>query len=565
MDPLQPGDPDRVGQYRLLGRLGGGGMGQVYFGHSPGGRPVAVKVVRPEYGADPEFRRRFASEVEAARRVGGFYTAHVVDADPGADLPWLVTAYVPGPSLQAAVTAHGPLPVRAVAVLGAGLAEGLTAIHACGLVHRDLKPGNVILAGDGPRVIDFGIARALEAGSGTATGVVAGTPAYMSPEQARGDHGIGAASDVFSLGSVLVFAATGTGPFGRGNATTLLYRIAREEPDVTGVPGGIQEVVTACLAKDPRARPTVAEVLNRFAGPAGNAGPWLPPAVAAMTSPAEVDIRRDSATRPAADGQGQTATLPADRRRRRRHRPFGWAAAVAGTAAGTVVLALGAALGATALRDHKTAGPAQSAASAGPPATTHIGGTPTTQASAAPVSSMIGRIHDRRAGISYARLDAPWTAAGPAWRRPRMFTGGQVSLVQARFNGATFNATSLSGVPRPVEGRGYHGTPDLPTVAARVKTRILGELFTVQHTQRTLASGRYSVAGRPRAWLERIRLEFPQARANGWQVTADTIAILLVDKDGPAGGRLAVLLVSLPDTFAAQGDLDQVLSSVQVP
>ncbi|WP_232835998.1 serine/threonine-protein kinase [Actinocorallia populi] len=190
MEGLRPEDPRRVGVYQLVGRLGGGGMGQVFLGRSPGGRPVAVKVVRPEYGRNSEFRRRFAVEVEAARRVGGFHTAPVVDADPQALTPWLVTAYVPGPSLREAVEAHGPLPEPSVQVLGAGLAEGLAAIHACDLVHRDLKPGNVLLAEDGPRVIDFGIARALEATSETATGLTPGTPAFMAPEQARGDRTI---------------------------------------------------------------------------------------------------------------------------------------------------------------------------------------------------------------------------------------------------------------------------------------------------------------------------------------------------------------------------------------
>jgi Protein kinase domain len=299
MDPLQPGDPDRVGGYRLVGRLGGGGMGQVFLGRSAGGRPVAVKVVRSEYAADAGFRRRFALEVEAARRVGGFFTAQVVDADPDGERPWLVTAYVPGPSLLAAVEEHGPLPAAAVRVLGAGLAEGLAAVHRCGLVHRDLKPANVILAADGPRVIDFGIVRALEAATATATGVMAGTPAYMSPEQARGDRAIGPASDVFALGSVLVFAATGQAPFGAGHPTAVLYRIAREEPEISRVLGELRELVTACLAKDPAGRPSVDEVLRRCSragaapGPGADAtrewqpGEWLPPRIGAMVDAAE--------------------------------------------------------------------------------------------------------------------------------------------------------------------------------------------------------------------------------------------------------------------------------------
>src|SRR5580692_2575725 len=203
MDSLKPGDPASVGGYRLLGRLGTGGMGQVFLGVSPSGRRVAVKLIHPVHAGAAQFRQRFAREIDAARRVGGFHTASVVDADPQADPPWMVTAYIDGPSLQEDVDRAGPLPTEGVRALGAGLAEGLAAIHASGLVHRDLKPGNVILAADGPRIIDFGIARAADATTGiTTTGVVVGTVAYMSPEQIRGEVA-GPASDVFSLGSVL--------------------------------------------------------------------------------------------------------------------------------------------------------------------------------------------------------------------------------------------------------------------------------------------------------------------------------------------------------------------------
>ncbi|WP_078869567.1 MULTISPECIES: serine/threonine-protein kinase [unclassified Streptomyces] len=281
MEELRAGDPDRIGAYRLVGRLGAGGMGQVFLGRSAGGRPVAVKVVRPEYGADAGFRRSFAREVEAARRVGGFFTAQVVDADPDAERPWLVSAFVPGPSLHTVVGAHGGLPTRALRVLAAGLAEGLDAIHRCGLVHRDLKPGNVVLAADGPRVIDFGIARALEATSHTVSGVVPGTPAYMSPEQARGDREVGPASDVFALGSVLTFAATGRGPFGDGHPAAMMYRIVQEEPDLTPVDHELRGLVAACLAKDPDARPTPGDLLGSLSH-ADAADAWLPPAITRM-------------------------------------------------------------------------------------------------------------------------------------------------------------------------------------------------------------------------------------------------------------------------------------------
>ncbi|WP_344984079.1 serine/threonine-protein kinase, partial [Thermobifida alba] len=197
---------------RLVGRLGAGGMGQVFLARSPGGRPVVVKVILPEYASDTEYRARFAREVEAARRVGGFHTAQVVAADPDADPPWMATAYVPGPSLSQAVHQRGPLDEQVLRTLAAGLAEGLAAIHGCGLVHRDFKPGNIILAADGPRIIDFGIARPTDASTMTQTGAVIGTLSYMSPEQIGGSP-VGPASDIFSFGTVLAFAATGRSPF----------------------------------------------------------------------------------------------------------------------------------------------------------------------------------------------------------------------------------------------------------------------------------------------------------------------------------------------------------------
>ncbi|WP_329522446.1 protein kinase domain-containing protein [Spirillospora sp. NBC_01491] len=251
-----------VGPYRLEGRLGGGGMGLVFLGRSQGGRPVAVKVVRPELAEDTGFRRRFTKEVEAARRVGGFYTAQVVDADTTAHSPWLATAFIPGLSLEQAVREHGPLADDALSALGAGLAEGLAAIHHEGLVHRDLKPGNIILAADGPRVIDFGIARALDDAHTSTT--MLGTPGYMSPEQADGRE-VGPPSDVFALGAVLTFAATEHGPFGTGPAGTIVYRIVHETPDLTRLPSHLTGLVGDCLAKDPRLRPGLTEILDHFA------------------------------------------------------------------------------------------------------------------------------------------------------------------------------------------------------------------------------------------------------------------------------------------------------------
>jgi ABC-type branched-subunit amino acid transport system substrate-binding protein len=278
---LQAGDPERVGRYRVLARLGSGAMGQVYLAWSPGGRPVAVKVVRAELAEDPQFRRRFAHEVGAARRVNGFFTAGVVDADPDGTPPWLATAYVAGLPLSDAVTAHGPWPEASVRALGAALAEALEAIHAAGVVHRDLKPSNVLLASDGPRVIDFGISLALADTSLTRTGVIVGTPGFMAPEQLRG-AGAGPAGDVFALGALLVYAAVGTGPFGSGLAHEVNFRAAYEPAELRGVPDGLRELFGRCLDKDPERRPGVAEVMERLeerpSGP--TALDWLPEAVA---------------------------------------------------------------------------------------------------------------------------------------------------------------------------------------------------------------------------------------------------------------------------------------------
>ena len=259
--PLEPDDPRVAGEFRLRARLGAGGMGQVYLGYSPAGRAVAVKICHPELAADPAFVARFAREVAAARAVNGLYTAQVIAAGPGDNPPWLATSYVPGPSLQHAVTRHGPLPEPAVWRLAAGLAEALLAVHARGLVHRDLKPSNVLLAADGPRVIDFGIARALDGTQLTTAGFALGTPGYMAPEQASGQLAT-PASDVFALGSVLCFAAAGVAPFGDGAPSAVLYRVVRDQPALEAVPGALRGLVADCLAKDPAGRPALVQVLR---------------------------------------------------------------------------------------------------------------------------------------------------------------------------------------------------------------------------------------------------------------------------------------------------------------
>jgi serine/threonine protein kinase len=274
VDALQPDDPHWVGRYRLLKRLGTGGMGRVYLGQSPGGRLVAVKLIRPELADDPGFRRRFAQEVNAARRVSGIFTAPVVDADPDGRQPWLVTAYVAGPSLADAVEAQGPMPVESVLTLAAGLAEGLGAVHAAGVVHRDLKPSNVLLAPDGPRIIDFGISRATDSAWLTnAGGVVVGSPGFMSPEQAEGRY-VGPPTDIFSLGGVLAYAATGQAPFGDGSASALLYRVVYGIAATGHVPAPLRRLVERCLAKEPADRPSTEELLAEL-GYAEPSEDWL--------------------------------------------------------------------------------------------------------------------------------------------------------------------------------------------------------------------------------------------------------------------------------------------------
>jgi hypothetical protein len=284
---LQTQDPQRVGSYAVLGRLGSGAMGTVFLARSPGGRLVAVKVVRPELADNPEFRDRFHQEVATVRAVGGFWTAAVVDADPAAARPWLATEYVPGPTLHDAVTAHGPLPEDAVRRLVAGLAEALGAIHGAGLIHRDLKPSNVLLADDGPRVIDFGIAKALETAGLTATGMLVGTPGFLSPEQIEGREVV-PASDVFALGAIVVYAATGEGPFGAGDPAALMYRAVHARPRLDIVPAGLRALVARCLDPDPARRPTPGELLAEVGTPGPS--PWLPERVRTMIAERRTEL-----------------------------------------------------------------------------------------------------------------------------------------------------------------------------------------------------------------------------------------------------------------------------------
>ncbi|MEV0323639.1 serine/threonine protein kinase [Streptomyces sp. NPDC050658] len=316
MDELAPDDAREIAGYRLRARLGEGGMGMVYLSHTRGGQPVALKVVRREYAQDPEFRQRFTQEVTAARRVQGPYTAPVLDSFTDGPEPWLAVSYVPGPSLSSAVYEHGVLPVPTVLQLMAGIAEALQTIHAAGVIHRDLKPSNVLLAADGPRVIDFGIARAADTTALTGTDVRLGTPAFMAPEQAMGGD-VTPALDVFALGLVAHFAATRQHPFGDGASHALLYRIVSTEPDLSACPEQLRGLVAACLAKEPGARPTPAQIIDACASLAGTSGLarqegwWLPPAVAQQITRQEQTMRLYASGAPGSPAAPPLPTQPA--------------------------------------------------------------------------------------------------------------------------------------------------------------------------------------------------------------------------------------------------------------
>ncbi|MFI0356192.1 serine/threonine-protein kinase [Actinomadura sp. 9N407] len=263
---LEADDPRELGGYQIIARLGAGGMGRVYLATTQSGRRLAIKVIRPEFADDPEFRRRFVHEVAVAQRVLGPRIAPLIDADPNGPRPWLATAYVPGPPLSRVVAEHGALPLPAVRAVMAGVAEALQVIHAAAVVHRDLKPSNVLMTADGPCVIDFGIARAADATPLTRTGVRIGSPHFMSPEQAL-DRPPTPAIDVFALGSLAFFAATGRPAFGEGPDAAVLFRISREEPDLTGCPAELRTLVSRCLAKDPRSRPELHAIVAELRAP----------------------------------------------------------------------------------------------------------------------------------------------------------------------------------------------------------------------------------------------------------------------------------------------------------
>ncbi|MER7761821.1 PQQ-binding-like beta-propeller repeat protein [Streptomyces sp. NPDC097619] len=324
VEQLTQHDPRRIGPFEVLGRLGAGGMGLVYLARSASGRRVAIKTVRTELAEDQLFRVRFTREVEAARAVSGFYTAAVVDADPRAAVPWLATAYVPAPSLEEIVNECGPMPAQAVRWLAAGIAEALQSIHGAGLVHRDLKPSNVLVVEDGPRVIDFGIASGVSNTRLTMTNVAVGTPAYMSPEQAKDSRSVKGASDVFSLGSTLVFAATGHPPYHGANPVETVFMLLREGPNLEGLPEELRPLIESCMQMDATQRPTPADLQAQLAphlfaagDDSGTASAWLPGRAVAMIEQRRAGGSRTTTTNnPAGRGPGPGAGAATHRRAR---------------------------------------------------------------------------------------------------------------------------------------------------------------------------------------------------------------------------------------------------------
>ena len=316
MRPLTTGDPRELGPYRLSALLGAGGMGRVYLGTAPDGTAAAVKAVRAEYAYDPGFRERFARELDLARQVRGDFTPRVLDADPAGTPPWMATEYVAGPTLHDLVRQAGPLPEDAARFLARGIAAALARVHGQGIVHHDLKPGNVMASPAGPQVIDFGVARALEQDRGDEEPTAAGTPGYMAPEQVEG-AATTAATDVFALGGVLVYALTGTGPFSDGHPAAVLYRITHQEPALDGVPEGLRGLIADCLSREPGARPTAARILQQLGGavhPAEHARAWLPERAAALVDAAAEETRQDTA-RPGAPARRPAGEAPRGRRR----------------------------------------------------------------------------------------------------------------------------------------------------------------------------------------------------------------------------------------------------------
>ncbi|WP_371654024.1 MULTISPECIES: protein kinase domain-containing protein [unclassified Streptomyces] len=404
--------PEYAGQYLLESTLGTGGMGVVHLAASASGLRLAVKVVHAQHAKDPEFRARFRQEVSAARRVSGAFTASVVDADPTAERPWMATLYIPGPTLAEEVKRNGPLAPSQIRRLGAGLAEALRDIHRAGVVHRDLKPSNVLLAADGPKVIDFGISRPYDSDLRTETGKLIGTPPFMAPEQFQSPREVGPAADVFAMGAVLVHAATGNGPFDSESHYIVAYQVVHNEPDLTGVPDDLVPLLRSCLAKKPEDRPTPDELMAELRSAAYGTEAFIPtqrfrnPVEKVPGRPwpgGEEDGSSDVPTHKRAAAEPSAAP-------RRARRPLRWAAAGAALAAVVAGGVLGVRMGAGeddggARQTGPTGQEARRAAAFTPWAVPLAGGGGGNRMPACSLAGAGGALYCAAPGVTAARLD----------------------------------------------------------------------------------------------------------------------------------------------------------------
>ncbi|MFF5975434.1 protein kinase [Streptomyces sp. NPDC012769] len=433
--------PDYAGEYRLQACLGAGGMGVVHLATSASGLRLAVKVVHAQYAEDPEFRARFRQEVAAARRVSGAFTAPVVDADPDAVRPWMATLYVPGPTLADQVKRSGPLSPAELRRLTAGLAEALRDIHRAGVVHRDLKPSNVLLTDSGPKVIDFGISRPVDSDLHTETGKLIGSPPFMAPEQFQRPREVGPSADVFALGSVLVHAATGHGPFDSDSPYIVAYQVVHDEPDLTGVPDELAPLVARCLAKEPAERPTPAEIMAALLPPSYEAAAFIP---AQRRSPGPLPAAPGPAASASPSGAWDADTpvraVPPPRKRRRLRLPVTLGVLLALAAGGTVAVL--AAQGGQ--RPAAPTRPAEAATSFPGWRTTlgkgrgEGGGDPT-----APACTLAGgALYCSGPGAVVSRLDA--TTGRVVWARPAAGTSGAAAPALLS-GGAAVAVTTATG------------------------------------------------------------------------------------------------------------------------